>query len=69
MARVTGYAFDGVTLAVAHVRNIHQRHGIVSQRDDPAAGREFGQRLPCQHGGQRAFEAAQVQGIVHRERV
>ena len=37
MARVTGYAFDGVTLAVAHVRNIHQRHGIVSQRDDPAA--------------------------------
>ena len=51
MARVTGYAFDGVTLAVAHVRNIHQRHGIVGQRDDPAAGREFGQRLPCQHGG------------------
>jgi len=62
---MAGYAFDGVALAVAHMGHVHHRHGIVGQHGQPGAGGKPGQCLACQHGGQRTFEAAQVQRVVH----
>jgi hypothetical protein len=59
------HAFDGVAFTMAHVGHIHRRHGIVGQHGQPGTRREPGQRLARQHGGQRAFKAAQVQRVVH----
>jgi len=61
-----GHAFAGVTLAVAHVRNIDRRHGVVGQHQQVRAGRQLAQRFFRQQRGQRAFEAAQVQWFAHR---
>jgi len=44
--------------------DIHQRHGVVAQHGNAVARLQFGQRLPRQHGGQGAFEAAKVQIVV-----
>ena len=65
IAIARGHAVHRVAFAMAHVRNIHHRQRIVGQHHQHCAGREPRQRFLRQHRGQRAFEAAQVQRLVH----
>jgi hypothetical protein len=55
-----------VPFAMAHMRNVHRRQRIVGQDRQHRAGQRPGQRLPRQQGGQRAFQSAQIDRIIHR---
>jgi hypothetical protein len=55
-----------MAFAMAHVRNVHHRHGIIRQHVEARAGGQLRQRFLRQHRRQWAFQAAQVQGFVHR---
>ena len=58
---------QAMALLPAHMGNIDHRQGIVRQDQKPGAGGEPRQMPPCHQGGERTFEAAQIQSLLrHR---
>jgi fatty-acyl-CoA synthase len=54
-----------MAFAMAHMRDIDHRQWIVRKHCNHRAGGHGRQRLPGQHGGQGAFQSAEIQNLVH----